>query len=98
MSNDVVISSGKTVRVGDFDCEVRDADASIVYVDCFTENRLNNSTVCVSLGALHRDAANDPVIDVSTRLRMDLGFAQILHGVLGELITSALKPVDQKPN
>ncbi|TBY48310.1 hypothetical protein [Rhizobium leguminosarum] len=98
MSNDVVVRSGNTVRVGEHDAEVRDADARTVYVDFFTENRLSNSTVCMSLGALHLDAANEPVIDVSTRLRMDLGFAQILHGVLGELIASALKPSDQKPN
>ncbi|MBB3313104.1 hypothetical protein FHT78_004892 [Rhizobium sp. BK196] len=98
MSNDVVVKSGNVVRVGDHDAEIRDVEARTVFVDFFTENRVNNNTVCLSLGALHVDAANEPVIDVSTRLRMDLGFAQMLHGVLGELISSALKPIDQKPN
>ncbi|MBY3369391.1 MULTISPECIES: hypothetical protein [Rhizobium] len=98
MSNDVVIRSGSTTKIGDRDAEIRDADARTVFVDFFSENRLNNSTVCLSLGALHVDGANEPVIDISTRLRMDLGFAQILHGVLGEIIAMALKPVDQKPN
>ncbi|MGO7157050.1 hypothetical protein [Rhizobium leguminosarum] len=98
VSNDVVIRSGRTTKIGDHDAEIRDTDARTVFVDFFSENRLSNSTVCISLGALHADGANGPVIDISTRLRMDLGFAQILHGVLGEIIAAALKPVDQKPN
>lgn len=95
-ANEVVVKSGKTVDVGGGKAwDIRDAEARMVFVDFLSENRISNGVVCLSLGAVHTDTTNTPVVDVTTRLRMDLVTAQILHATLGDLIRQAQQPPDK---
>lgn len=92
---EVIVKSGKSMLVQGAQWEIRDTDARMVFVDLITENRVNHGVVNLSMGAVHTDADNTPVVEVSTRLRMDLVTAQILHAALGDLIRQSQQPPDK---
>ncbi len=92
--NEVVVRSGKTIPISDMRVEVRDADARTVFVDFITESRVSNGVAYLSMGSIHTDADNAPVVEVTTRLRLDIVTAQVLHATLGDLIAQAHKRPD----
>lgn len=86
MADGVVMKSGKTVKIDGHEWDIRDGDSRTVFVDFITENRINNGVLHLSLGSVHTDVNNAPIVEVSTRIRMDIATAQILHRTLGNLI------------
>lgn len=93
--NEVVIKSGRKVAVGSEWWELRDANVPVHYIDMITEARGHNGVVYLSLGSAIIDANNTPIVDMATRVRMDLGTAQNLHQILGGLIRNMTSPVDK---
>lgn len=93
--NEVVIKSGRKIAVGSEYWDLRDDGVPVRYVDFLTEMRSHNSVVYMSMGSAFIDANNAPTVDIACRLRMDLGTAQNLHRLLGDMIEGMLKPVDQ---
>lgn len=93
-ANEVVIKSGRAVAVGADRWELRDDGRPAEYVDMITELRHHNSVVYVSLGSAIIDANAEPIVAIAARLRMDLGTAQNLHNLLGQMISEMLKPAD----
>ncbi|MCS3742691.1 hypothetical protein [Rhizobium sp. BK661] len=92
--DEVVISSGRKIAMGDQWWEIRDNGETIKFTDYLTEARIINGTVYLSFGSCFMDANNQGVVDIASRLRMDLGTAQMLHNLLGQMISSALTPPD----
>lgn len=95
MSNEVVIRSGKTYRLGDQEVVVRDTDPPVIFHDVVVENRLVNGTIYLSLANLTVDGNNAPELTIASRHRMSIVSAQILRDMLTGLIEAATKPVDQ---
>lgn len=93
--NEVVVKSGQTVVFDGVEWDVRSENATTVFFDFITEGRVVNGVPYLSLGTASVDFSNKPVIDVHTRLRMDLVTAQILHAQLGDLIARAQTPPDK---
>ncbi|MDP9813860.1 hypothetical protein J2W42_006736 [Rhizobium tibeticum] len=93
--NEVVVRSGRKIAVGSEYWEIRDGGAPVEYVDIITELRHHNGVVYVSLGSAIVDANNFPLVAIAGRYRMDIGTAQSLHTLLGDLLAGMLKPVDQ---
>lgn len=94
-ANEVVISTGRKIALGADWWEVRDQPGAVNYVDVISEARQFNGIIHLSLGVGIVDANNSGVVDITSRLRMNLVFAQSLHGLLGDMIADALKPVDK---
>ena len=95
MVEEVVVRTGHKIAVGDRFLELRDKGARVEFVDTITEARHGSGVIAVSFGASVQEANNDGFVDVSCRLRMHLGTAQMLHKLLGDMISDALKPVDK---
>lgn len=95
MSNDVVIKSGRNIALGDTRAEIRDDGRPVHYVDMVMEARQGYGIVALAFGSIVTDANNDPLVQVASRLRMNLGVAQTLHKLLGDMISDALKPADK---
>lgn len=93
--NEVVIRSGRKLAVGADWWEIRDDGVPVTYIDMLTELRNHNSVVYLSLGQAIIDANNEPIVQVAARHRIDLGTAQTLHRLLGEMINEMTKPVDK---
>lgn len=93
--NEVVISTGKKIAVGSDWWELVDDTTAVEYVDFITEARQFNGVIHLALGAGVVDAENMGVVHVTQRLRMSLTTAQILHNLLGGMISDALKPIDK---
>lgn len=93
--NEVVIKSGRRMAIGADWWEVRDAGQPVEFVDLITEARHINGVFYLSFASGIVDANNEGVAQVATRLRMSLASAQILHGILGDMIKGALMPPDQ---
>lgn len=92
MADGLVMKRDKTVSLDkDTTWEIRDHEARVEFVDFITENRVNNGVIYLSLGSVNVDANNAPVVDVSTRLRMDLATAQIISRHLADLVKTAQK-------
>ncbi|RVO08203.1 hypothetical protein [Sinorhizobium meliloti] len=91
-ANEVVVKSGRRIAVGDEWWTVRKDDAACQFIDFLTEARQFNGTVYLSLASGILDANNEPIVDVVSRLRMNLGTAQVLHNLLGQIIGDALRP------
>ena len=93
--NEVVIRSGRKIAMGDQWWEIRDNGEPIKFTDYLTEARVVNGTFYLSFGACFVDANNQGIVDITSRLRMDLGTAQALHNMLGQMINNTLtKPAD----
>lgn len=76
--------------------EVRNTDVPVSHVDVFTEGRMHNGTIALSLGAISVDGiGNEPAINLVCRLRMNPVTAQILHAELGRLIEASLAVPDK---
>lgn len=95
MSNEVVITSGKTLAVGSEKWAVKDPGVPIPFVDKITEATQGNGIVALSFGVGIQDANSPPEVVITTRVRMSLGTAQFLRNLLDGMITDALKPVDK---
>lgn len=95
MVDEVVVRSGKTVKVGGEAWVITRDDAPVESVDMLCEARYFNGTVFLSFIQTVIDAGATPEAYINCRLRMNLATAQGLHGVLSQLISDALKPADQ---
>ncbi len=95
MTDEVVVKSGRKLAVGGDWWEIRDDGVLVEYVDMITELRNHNSVVYLSLGQAIVDAGNDPIVQISSRLRIDIGTAQTLHRLLGDMLSEMLKPADK---
>ena len=95
MSNEVVIKSGKTFRLGDQEVVLREGEPPVIFHDIVVENRVFNGAVYLSLANLSIDGGNAPELTVVSRHRMSLVAAQVLRDMLTNLIEVATKPVDQ---
>lgn len=93
--NDVVIKSGRVLEVGDAKWDIVDRSPGALFIDVITEARHSNGVVQLSMGAAHIDGENAPVVEISTRLRLDIVTAQILHAQLGEIIAHFQAPPDK---
>lgn len=93
--SEVVVRSGRKMAVGSDWWEIRDSGVPVTYVDVLTEFRNHNSVVYLSLGQAIIDANNAPLVQIIARHRFDLGTAQNLHRLLGEMIADMTKPVDK---
>jgi len=95
MSNEVVIRSGKTLRVGEEAWTiVEPTHVPVACPDLFLDTRLLNNSVIMTLGQT-RVEGGEREVAVCTRLRMDLAFAQLLRNNLDHLIQAATKPADK---
>jgi hypothetical protein len=95
VQNKVVVSSGRSLLVGNERFEIVDRSDGVRFVDLFTEAFQINGVVYLSLGSGIREFGNPPVVEVSTRIRMSLAMAQNIHTVLGNLIREAQTPPDK---
>jgi hypothetical protein len=95
MSNEVVIKSGHYLAMGETKLEIRDAGEPIHYVDVLTEARQHLGVIYLAFGGVVWDANNDQIVQIASRLRMNLGTAQDLHRLLGQMINDATKPIDK---
>lgn len=93
--NEVVVRSGRKIAVGQDWWEIRDNGTPVTYVDILTELRHHNSVVYLSLGQAVIDANNEPIVQIAARHRIDLGTAQTLHRLLGDMITEMTTPVEK---
>lgn len=93
-TNEVVLSSGRKIAVGDEWWSVRKDDVPCQFVDFLAEARHYNGIVYLSLASGILDANNEPIMDIVSRMRMSLGTAQVIHNLLGQMINDALKPAD----
>jgi hypothetical protein len=85
----------RIVRVGNEVVEIKDHTAAASYVDVVLETATAHGTVMVSLGSFNRDIPEEPIIDVTHRLRMNAFTAQRLHAALGKIINNLQKQADQ---
>ncbi|PSH64677.1 hypothetical protein [Phyllobacterium sophorae] len=92
MTDEVVVGSGKTLKVGDETFKIKDHGVPISFVDFFTEYRANNGMVSFATAHIVHDAGNEPEVVINTRMRMSLVTAQAMHGLLGDILEQALKP------
>src|SRR5438105_3726613 len=93
--NEVVVRSGRKLTVGSDLWEIRDGGVPVEYVDLITEARTVNGVAYVSLAAAIIDGNNDGIAQIATRIRMNMGTAQALHQLLGQMIKDSLtSPVD----
>ena len=95
MVDDVSVKPERRIAIADEWWTLRDSEAPAVFSDYITEARHWHGNVYLSFGSGVIDANNEPVIDIVSRLRMNLGTAQVLHQLLGQMIDDALKPVDK---
>lgn len=96
MADEVVIGSGKTLRIGDVDWIIKDDGVAAVMPSMLTEARVvNGSIIYLSLADTVVDGANVPEVRICARLRLDLAFAQVLRDNLAARIEEALKPTDK---
>ncbi|HEV7253859.1 MAG TPA: hypothetical protein VGN97_12305 [Mesorhizobium sp.] len=95
MTDEVVVSSGQVLSIGTDEWEiVGDTDLPVQFVDLITEARHLNGVVYLSFASGVVDANNTGRAHMACRLRMSLGTAQGLHHLLGDMISTALKPID----
>lgn len=97
MSDDakVVIRSGKTIQIGTETWVIADEGGPVHFVDWLTECRHFGGNVYLSFASAVADAGNEPEARICARLRMNLGAAQNLHKMLGDMIADATKPIDK---
>jgi len=93
-NNEVIVRSGRNIAMGDQWWEIRDSGEPIKFTDILTEARHVGGAVYLSFGACFIDANNQGMVDITSRIRLELGFAQALHSMLGQMISSALAPPD----
>lgn len=93
--NEVVVTTGKAVKVGDNLLPLKDGGGPVHYVDLFTEFRVSDGNVAVSLATGVWDDGNVAEAVVCTRFRMPLSVAQAFNALLSQAINEALKPVDK---
>lgn len=89
------VGTGKTLKVGDVDWVIVEDGVAATIPSLFVEARHFNGVVYLSLAETVIDAGNRPEAHVCARLRMDLGFAQLMRDQLDELIKMALEPTDK---
>lgn len=97
MADEVVVGSGKTLRVGDVDWVIVERETCETLVpSLITEARLvSNSVIYLSLAQTVVDGANAPEAHICVRLRLDLISAQVIRDNLSSLIDQAMKPADK---
>ena len=93
--NDVVVRTGKTLRVGDVNwIIVEPVEIPLACPDFVLDTRHFNGVIQIAMASTRVEADVREAV-VCVRLRMDLNSAQLLHNTLGSLITNSLKPADQ---
>ncbi|MGO7184686.1 hypothetical protein ACCT14_29000 [Rhizobium brockwellii] len=94
-SNEVILATGRHLRMGNDSFEIIDRSDGVRYVDLFTEATYMNGVVYLSMGSAIYEFGNPPVVEVSTRVRMSMVAVQNLYAMLGNIISDAHKPPDQ---
>lgn len=95
MADEVVVTSGKTLRVGDNDWPIRDTGTRVEFVDLVLENRIADGIVYLSLGQAVVDGNGPPEALTAVRMRMTVVAAQHLRDSLDRLVKVALQPIDK---
>lgn len=95
MSNEVVITSGKTIKMGDVDWVIVDPGLPTVLPPVILEHRQVNGVLYLSLGETIVDAGNSPEVRVCARLRLDSVMMQVLRNLLAGTIEEMQKPTDK---
>lgn len=93
--DEVVIRSGRYLKLGAERLEIRDDGRPVHYVDVLLEARHHMSVVILAFASVVWDGDNDKIAQVASRIRLNLAVAQDLHRVLGGLIEDATKPTDK---
>lgn len=73
---------------------VRKGEAPAFYTDALTEARIVDGIIYLSLGSRSIDGEDEELVDVVTRLRMNLSKAKSIHANLEVLIKQAMRPFD----
>lgn len=92
--HEIIPRSGRKIAIGSEWLEVVDAGHVPKFIDVISEARQANGVVYLSFGGGVIEG-NAAFCQIESRLRMNLGTAQFLHRLLGQMIEDALKPVDQ---
>jgi len=95
MADEVVIKSGRSIALGDQFAEVRDDGRPVHFVDVLTEARHHIGVFYLAFGSVIIDANSDQIVQIASRLRMNIATAQDVHRILGQMIDDALKPADK---
>lgn len=90
-----VLSTGKTIKLGNEKWRVTRDNATVEIVDLICEARVFNGIVSLSFAQTIMDAGDEPEAHICSRIRMNLATAQALHGILENVISDALKPADK---
>lgn len=96
MADQVVIGSGRALQLGNEAWEIVDPGEVVKFVDLILEMRAVQGCVYLTLGSGVVEFGNPGRVQIASRLRMSIEAAHLLHGMLGELISDALKPADPK--
>lgn len=91
----VVTRTGRAMAIGPDWWEIRDDGTPPQFVEVLTECRQHAGVVYLAFGSMIRDANNDGIVNIASRLRMDLVAAQSLRNMLSGIIDEALKPTDK---
>jgi len=92
--SDVVLKSGRTLKVGDFQWDILPDQLPLEFTDMLLEARHLNGVVYLSFGGAILDDSNKHVVKPVARLRMSLVAAQGLTQALKSIIEDATKPPD----
>lgn len=95
MTEEVVVTTGKALKIGDERWVIRDPGTPVVLIDFITEARQFNGLIYMSFAHSIIDAGNEGDAVINARLRMNLAVAQNIRDLLTRMIDDALKPVDQ---
>jgi len=95
VSNEVVITSGKTIKMGEVDWVIVDPGLPTVLPSVILEHRQVNGVLYLSLGETIVDAGNSPEVRVCARLRLDSVMMQVLRNLLTGTIEEMQKPTDK---
>lgn len=95
MAEEVVVRSGKTLQIQDATWVVVDGGVPPVVPTIFTEARTYDGIIYLAFAQSIIDGDNGPEAHICARLRLGLGFAQMLRSQLDRLIKDALEPPDQ---
>ena len=95
MADEIVVRSGKTLRVGDVSWTIVDeGKAPLTCPDFLVDTRNINGNLHLAFGST-RAEGGVPEVLICTRMRIDIVFAQMLRQTLDNLISEAVKPQEK---